>query len=676
MKKTFALLIATLSLGATELEYRDSLTVIEKAEVRKSEQKVSILDTVSRATIEKNPEANIIDLLDGTPGVQKKIDCSVCNTAQIKLMGLNGTYSQILVNDLPVFSGLGTTYGIEQMPLVTADRIEIIKGASGVQHGNSAIAGVINVVQGPISQDPTCYLKMNYGHHNEQQYEGSFSSRIPNTGTGLEIGFSYHNSPLIDNDSSTQMIDVAEFDRVSFAARISQFLGDKFELTAKAQVQYEDRFGGTHTSDRSTIGSYTPDSSWVNHWGDTIKQEVVYQEYVRTKRVQYEMGLTTYMGDYLRNESRVNYLQHFQESWYGYLDLRALQDLLYLASDFIWELDKNEILGGVTYTYDAFIDNRSIGIHTNHIPALYVQDLFAPSEKWDIMGGLRFDHHSVHGPIFSPRFATSFYGMKNFIWKLSAGRGFRTFNLFSENHSAITSEVYYLEPVGDLDPETSWSFTLNGEYAKTFHKNFSLAAEATIYHTRIDDYIQSTYKKEYTQDGRQKVAYQNLDGTILTEGVEGVLTLKLPLSLTVEGGGNLFNYRSKGNSTKKFAYFAPEYTALAGIDWNSEKLGLSIGADMNYVGPQLLREVRFGEKTLLPERKSPAFAIVDAQIEKSFGSLTLSLAMQNIGDFCQSKEEPIFFTDGWYYQTTSVWGPMKGRTLYAGIRYNGNFSKK
>lgn len=667
------LILAAFSLLSAEekIHEQEDISVSASVVELSSEQRVSVVDTVGRFDIEKSPESNIMDLLDGKPGVRKKVDCSVCNTAQIRLLGLNGAYAQVLVDGLPLFSGLGTVYGIEQIPLVTVDRIDVIKGSSSVQHGNNAIAGVINIVHGPIAPEPRSFLKMSYGSHNEQNYEGAFSTRINHTGTGLQVAFNYNNSPRINMDESTQMMDVAEFDRVGFSTRVSQWLNSKMELTARANVGFEDRFGGTESADRTTIGDFKPDSTEING------QPAVYQEYVRTKRVNYEMGLRSDITDKLVNETRVSYLQFNQKSWYGYLNLNAQQDLLYTVSDFTLYLEKHELLAGLSYTYDSFQDNRSIGTHAYHIPALYVQDIYSPTLNWDLMAGVRFDYHNVHGSIVSPRFAATYYGLPHFIWRLSAGKGFRTFNLFSENHSAITSQVYYLVPNDSLDNEDSWSFTLNGQFSRTFSDNFSIAAEATAYHTRIENYIQEIRQPEYTQDGSQKVEYLNLEGTMLTEGLEGVLTLGLPGHISLEAGANLFNFRTDGEGSKGFIYFAPEYTALAGLKWDSPKAQVHASFDMNYVGPQLLPEVRLGQNNLiLPERESPSYAIFNAQVEKSFGPLTLTMALQNIGDFYQSSEEPIFYSDHeWRYITTSVWGPMKGRTFYAGFRFNGGMKK-
>jgi outer membrane receptor for ferrienterochelin and colicins len=637
----------------------------------KSEDKSAVVDTVSRLQIEKSVSGNLIDLLDGKPGVRKKVDCSVCNTAHIRLLGLNGAYSQILIDGIPAYSGLGNVYGIEQIPLVNIDNVLIIKGASSVRHGNNAIAGVVDIIHKPISYDTKTYLKMMFGQHNEQNYDAYFSTFVEKSKTGLQVSMGYASSPRIDMDESTPMMDVAEFDRINFSTRISQEIKDNIELFANAQVSYEDRFGGTQSSSRKWVGSFQPESTYVNEWNDTIIQPLVYQEYARTKRVNYEAGLKSEITPVVTNESRISFIQHFQNSYYGYLSLQALQNMLFAVSDFHFDFYKNKLLAGASFTYDKFSDDRSIGSHLYTIPAVYLQNIFVINpELFDISLGLRNDFHNVHGNILSPRFAINYYPNHHLNFKATAGRGFRTFNLFSENHSATTSDVYHLEPTDNLSQESSWTFALNAQYSQFWKVNWGITAEMTGYQTMITDYIQVQYLPQYTIDGRRIVSYKNLDGTAITRGFEGVIRFSLPKGFVIEGGGNLFYFESKKETEKNFAYYSPNHTALGKIEWNERKSGVGLSFDWNYTGKQLLREVRFGEKLIMPQRHSAPYSIFNAQIDKKFARWTLTAACQNIGDFYQSKVEPIFYADGWYYLTTSVWAPIKGRTFYGGVRFN------
>jgi outer membrane receptor for ferrienterochelin and colicins len=637
----------------------------------KLEDKYAVVDTVARAEIEKTTASNLLDLLDGKLGVRKKVDCSVCNTAHIRLLGLNSAYSQILINGVPAYSGLGNVYGIEQIPLVNIDNVLIIKGASSVRHGNNAVAGVVDIIHKPIPFDTKTYLKMMFGHHNEQNYDAYFSTYAEKTKTGVQVSMAYANSPRIDMDNSTPMIDVAEFDRVNFSTRLSQEVKNT-EFFANAQVGYEDRFGGTQSSSRKWVGSFQPESVYVNEWGDSVFVPLIYQEYAKTKRVNYEIGAKTQISPIVVNESRISFIQHFQDSYYGYLSLKALQNYLFAVSDFHFDFYRNKLLAGASFTYDKFYDDRSIGSHLYTIPALYLQNIFVINDEFlDLSVGMRGDFHNVHGFILSPRFALNYYANHHLNFKATAGKGFRTFNLFSENHSATTSDVYYLQPTDNLRQESSWTFALNAQYSQFWRLDWGITAEATAYQTMISDYIQVNYLRQYTNDGRQIVRYENLDGTAITRGIEGAVRFSLPKGFAVESGANLFHFNAqKGNTDKNFAYYSPNYTALAKIEWNERKSGVGLSFDYNYTGRQLLREVRFGKKEIMPQRYSRPYSIFNAQIDKKFSRWTLTFACQNIGNFYQSKIEPVFYSDGWYYLTTSVWAPMKGRTFYGGIRFN------
>lgn len=628
------------------------------------------VDTVGQRVIEQAMECNILDVLDGKQGLRKKVDCSVCNTAQIQFIGLKGAYTQILYDGIPSYSGLGMIYGIEQIPMTNIDRIEIVKGVGHVKYGNNAIAGVINIVPKKIPPAPTVHLKMNYGHHNEQNYSTAFSARVRNT--GIQASFNRNTSPMI-NMNDDDMNDVAEFERHAFTTRLTQTIREHIELSGNVSVSSEDRFGGTETSSRRWIGQFQPESTWVSANGNIIHQPLIYQEYVQSKRVSYEGGMKLILTEKLLHELRISFLEHYQNSYYGYLNLEAKQHILHIENDFHYTSKCHDLLAGIAYNFDGFTDNRSFGSHNYHVPSVYIQESYKPSEDWDIMGGIRYDYHNIHGSILSPRLGLRFGGFDHFVFRVNGGRGFRTFNLFSENHAATTSDVYYLLPIDDLRAERSWSVLVNAEFSIQ-NKIFGIACDLSAYHTRIKDYIQPYYLPKYTVDGRQMVKYCNLDGNTIAQGLEFTGSLLLPGGFSIDIGGNLLDNYSTSRSNYGTIYYSPDYMANGQIVWRSERIGMEINLNGNRVGPQKLREVRFGPVLVLSERTSPSYMLFNLQIEQDFKPFTFTIAVRNFTDFYQAKKEQIFFSKGWYYQTTSVWGPMKGRTFYFGIRFNNSFN--
>jgi len=638
------------------------------------DDRVAIVDTVTRAQIEKSMATNLLDLLDGMPGIRKKIDCSVCKTAHIRLLGLNGAYSQILTNGLPVFSGLGNIYGIEQIPLVNIENILVIKGPSSVRHGNNAIAGVVDIIQRPIPPETQTYVRAMYSNFNEQYYDAFFSTYLKETETGVQVSMNYVNSPRIDISGCLPLMDdVPEFDRIAFSARVTQKAGENTQIEANAQVAFEDRFGGSQATDRRWIGVFRPESTYVDNWGNTVNQPLIYSEYARTRRVNYGIGSKTDITPRIVNENRVSFIQHHQESYYGFLNLEALQNMVFGVSDFTFNFDRNQLLAGASFTYDQFEDNRSLGTHLYTIPATYLQNTFLFNDYLDASAGARLDFHNVHGTIFSPRFAVNYSPNHHLNFMATAGRGFRTFNLFSENHAAITTALYVLDnaSIENLRQESAWSFALNARYEQFWLLNLGFTTQLTAYQMRVKDYIYAHYQSRFTTDGRQLVQYSNLDGTAITQGIEGAARIVVPKGFSFDLGANILHFESRNQTYPNFSFYSPARTGLVRTTWDPRRSGIAVSADWNYTGRQLLREVRLGTNLIEPQRHSDPYSIFNAQIDKRLGKWTFSAACLNIGDFYQAKVEPIFYTEGQSFLTTSVWGPVKGRTFWFGVRFNG-----
>ncbi len=670
-KASLTITLMSLSIWAGAGHYHDTISVVEKrtAPILTKEQTLTV-DVINRETIEKSTSNNIIDLLDGKPGLRKKYDCSVCNTAQIRLLGLNGAYTQVLSNGIPSYSGLGMIYGLEQMSLANVEQVEIIKGVGDVHHGNSAIAGAINVVQRDIPQTPQAFFKVLYGNHLEKNHEAFFSGKVKKT--GIQVSASQSSSPMLNMDGS-EMNDVAEFERSSFNLRLTQDFTSRFSAFATMSNSAEDRFGGTESSSRKSIGEYQSDSTSFNNWGDTMHRPLIYQEYVQTKRSSYELGVTSNITDILTSETRCSFLEHYQNSYYGPLNLEAKQRIFYIENKFNLLLDEHDILFGILYNYDNFVDDRSIGTHEYHVPAIYLQDTYFPHTDWEIMGGVRYDKHNIHDHLFSPRMGLKYSGLQNVTFKLNGGMGFRTFNLFSENHSATTSDVYELIDNPNLDAEQAFSTIFTTTFSNDRKNRFAFTTDFSIYHTRISDYIQAFYMKQYTSDGRQKVEYRNLGGETVSQGIEATTSIHMPLGFSVDLGVNLFdNYSTEGGEQSKI-YFSPKYMALGAVSWHSDRHGINFSVDGNRVGSQLLRPVQFGSKVIKPERGSETYNIFNFKAEKNFKPFTLMFSIDNFTDFYQAQVEPIFYAEGWYFQTTSVYAPVKGRTFYFGLKYNYTF---
>ncbi len=628
-----------------------------------------------RGDLDRAVSNNILDVLDRQPGLFKQIDCSVCNTAQIRLLGLNGAYTQVLVDGVPSHTGLSMIHGIEQIPLANIERIEVIQGVGSVRHGGNAVAGIINIVTARPGPVPEANVSVRYGDSNEQDYQASYSGM--HGGKGVQFSFAKHSSPQINSDGN-HVYDVAEFDRSTFSGRLSVPLGSRVSLFYAFQAGSEERFGGTVSSSRRWIGDFQPESTFTDGFGQTVTQPLIYQEYVQSRRVSYETGYTAHLDGGLVQSSRINFTEHYQNGYYGYQHLEAKQRLLFVENDWTWYRPRHEISLGASYQDDSFRDNRSLGNHSHRVPALYAQDIWNPADDWRVLAGVRGDFHNVHGLLFSPRAGLHYGGIPELGLRINAGAGFRTFNLFSEDHAAVTTALYVPDPLDGLDAERSWSVVTGAEWFPLARTNtlWNVVLDASAYQTWITGFIQPRYLPEFTVDGRQRVRYENLDGRTVARGLQLTGELTSPFGLEFDGGINLLdNYNTRSGEQTRL-YNTPRHTASLAASQTFARTGTTLLADAAHVGPQRLREVRFGpppesgpdDGLVQPERESESYRIFNAGIEQRLGAFVASLSVRNIGDFYQARREPVFYSHEYNVITNSVFAPLKGRSIHLGIR--------
>ncbi|MDY0280886.1 MAG: TonB-dependent receptor plug domain-containing protein [Salinivirgaceae bacterium] len=228
---------------------------------RKTETPV-IVNIMSRKNLEAVQACNISEGLKFQPGLRIETDCQTCNYTQLRMNGLGGGYSQILINGRPVFSPLIGLYGMEQIPANMVDRIEVVRGGGSALYGSSAIGGTVNIITNiPKSTD----YSVSYTTHqiNKQALDNVMSANITmvskkrNAGAVLFVNRQYreaYDHPGVTlNVDGTQTIERDGFSELP-ELRNNSFGGNLFyQPTPNQKVElnftslYEYRYGGEIT---------------------------------------------------------------------------------------------------------------------------------------------------------------------------------------------------------------------------------------------------------------------------------------------------------------------------------------------------------------------------------------------------------------------------------------------
>lgn len=624
----------------------------------------------------KNPTASIFEALQNVNGVRPQVNCNVCNTGDIHINGLEGPYTLVLIDGMPIVSGLGTVYGLSGIPNSLIEQIEIVKGPASTLYGSEAVGGLINIITKNNLTAPVFSADSFATDWGEYNLDIGTKVTIGKK-TSLLLGVNYfkYDNPIDNNGDN--------FTDLTLQDRISVFQKWNFErkksriFTLAGRFFYEDRWGGEM--------QWTPEF----RGGDEIYGESIY-----TRRWEV-------LGKYqLPFEEQLmlsfSYNDHSQNSVYG--DVPYLADQRIGFTQLTWDkiLSKHSILAGTALRYNYYDDNTpatsdTIGNKPDEvvIPSVFLQDEIAFNKKHSLLLGARYDYDDRHGSIFTPRGAYRFKFTDNDILRLNAGTGFRVVNLFTEEHAALTGsrEVVITE---ELKPERSFNVNLN--YLKKIYSGNGtfVTLDASLFYTNFQNIIIPDYDTNPNQ-----IIYDNLNGKSVSKGVSANVDIALPNSFKVMFGGTLQDVSNTENGITKRQILTESYSANWGLSYTIRPWHLTLDYTGNLYGPMRLPtlggsdprrdfsptwsiqniqftyggmknfEIYAGVKNLLNWTPNNGNPFIIARANDPFDK---EVTFDNNGNAVATANNPNALT----FDPTYVYGPNQGIRLFLGLRYTLN----
>ncbi len=609
------------------------------AAVGESPVKVQI---VPASVLQRNATNNLSETVQYVNGLYTQVDCGVCYTNNIRINGMEGPYTAILIDGMPLMSSLASVYGLNGINPAMIEQLEIIKGPSSTLYGSEAMAGVVNVITKDPRFTPRWTLDLSATSDAEANVDFAVSSD-PGDLTGLVSGNLAYNDRFVD-DNGDGFSDFPLVRRgILFAkGELSEDGQRRGGLTAR--YLFEDRFGGVKAWERRHRGS-----------------DSLYGESVVTNRVELIGSWLPGWSDRLRLEG--SYTFHHQDSYYG--DERYLANQHVAVANLLWSERRgpHDLLAGLTARYQAYDDDTPATSEAERrlIPGLLIQDEVRWSPGFSTLAGLRADQHDDHGLILSPRLALKWEPWESTALRLNAGTGFRVVNLFTEDHAALTGarEVVI---VSELQPERSRSVTLNLNQVLEFGPS-PMMVDLDLFHTHFSNKI----VPDYDQDPNL-IVYDNLPGHAVSRGVSLAFNQNVDFErLLYTVGVTVQDVYTVRDGTREDEFFAPRVRAVASATWDVRALPLSVDYTASLTGP--MRMPSFDEPFARPER-SPTYSVHNLQATwRLGGGSDLYLSVKNVFDYSQPSplidpERP--FGDA--FDTTYVYGPLRGRYLMLGMR--------
>ena len=531
--------------------------------VKRLESAVPV-EVYSPTFFKKNPTPSIYDALQNINGVRPQLNCGVCNTGDIHINGLEGPYTLVMIDGMPIVSSLSTVYGLSGIPNSLVERIEIVKGPASSLYGSEAVGGLINIITKNPTNAPTFSADYFTTSYFESNLDLGTKFNVGKKATSL-IGINYFNYDQVIDKDKDNFTDVTLSERISVFNKWSFKRNHNRLFTIAARGMYEDRWGG--------------DIRWEKKYrgGDEIYGESIY-----TKRAELIGSYQLPFEEKLMLSFSGNV--HYQDSRYGTTSYIANQKIGFLQLTWDKKIGRNDLLAGIASRYTYYDDNTTATKEAENtwLPGIFVQDEITFSPKSQVLLGMRYDYNSIHGSIFTPRFAYRFKASENTIFRLNAGTGFRVVNLFTEDHAALTGSRDVIIK-NDLKPEQSINVNLNYIQKINFGNGTFMGIETTAFYTRFSNKIISDY-----ETNPNEIIYDNIDGYAISQGISTNVDLNFPSGLKFIVGATVLDNKNVENGISERPFLTENFTGTWSVSYKIQPWNLSMDYTGNVYSPMKL----------------------------------------------------------------------------------------
>jgi len=427
---------------------------------------VNVLDS---RVLQLTQSLNLSEGLSFQPGIRVEKDCQTCNYTQVRMNGLPGSYTQILINSRPLFSSLAGLYGLEQLPASMIERVEIVKGGGSVLYGSSAVAGTINI----ITKDPTSNSfelsstgSTIQGESNDIQTDLYTSLIHPKRNSGLSLLVSHRDRQAWDANADG-FSELAQFKNLSMG--VNGFVNPDKDSKLRLSMNgiHEIRNGGDRLNKEPHLRQQSEYRDSKIAAGNVDYSRSFY-------RIRSSMEL--YAGAQLT--SRDHYTGSFGSDGYGNSENQTFiggGQFNYTLLNFI--SGKNILTAGLEYQYDYVFDeikayNYLVNQETFQTGA-FIQSDWDLHPKINFVSGLRItSHNKTDHFIYSPRFSLLYKIHPRVQARISRSQGFRAPQAFdADMHIAFSGGGVALTTIDpNLKAEQSSSYNASLDYNAAFEK--------------------------------------------------------------------------------------------------------------------------------------------------------------------------------------------------------------
>ncbi|AFM05938.1 outer membrane receptor protein [Bernardetia litoralis DSM 6794] len=631
---------------------------------------VSQNETITTNDLKKDACCTLSESFQTNASVDATTADAVTGSRQIKMLGLDGVYSQLLIEGMPMMRGLNIRSGLQFIPGTWVSSIDINKGAGSVVNGYESITGQINTqLVSPKNTIEKNENLLNLYFNPSGRLEANLNLTHHINSKWNAVTLLHASSAMTENDrNNDDFLDMPKYYHVNALNRW-KYNGKKINAQFGIRLLDEKRFGGQL--------DYEPTSK-----SDIINNDISQQFYgveMNTRRIEGWAKLGFFLGDNFSIGNQITANYHELNQIWGQKFYEGQEEYFFYNGISDWTIsDKHLLRSGVSFVYNNtsqnYIDYQNepdeelILNRKEYIPAIFAEYTFNRDGDFTAVAGVRSDFHNLYGTQISPRLNLKWNPAKNTVFRASAGRGFRVANPIVEN-SRFFASSRTLTMNSDLQPEIAWNT------GASFVQGFNIAkrkGKITVDFYRTDFENQVVLNVENPSE----IRFDNLDGKSYAnsfqiqaeyeffQGFKAVFAYKYyDVKTTIENELVSVPYTTKNRFFTNLEYQTKNKKWA--FDWTGQVIGSQRLPD-SYDDTN--------NNQVVASSESSAYFLMNAQITRNFTisnkPLEVYVGGENLTNYSQTN--PILNSEnpfGNNFDTSNIYAPIMGTMGYMGLRF-------
>ena len=607
------------------------------------------MEQLSSLDLKKAACCNLGESFESNATVDVTYKDAVSGSKEIQVLGLSGSYTQLLTENAPLLQGIGLTYGLNSIPGTLIDAISVVKGPGSVILGHQSMSGMVNVdLKDPLRSDR---FFVNIFRDQNQRSEANIDLAHPfSPHLGALLAIHADMSPMKMDQNRDGVLDMPLTRNLSLLNKW-KYINKGWISQNSFRYMSEERAGGS---------IYAIDGR---------ADSVTYFQQLSTHRMEF-YGRTGYVIPGEKYNSigfQYGLVSHLQQGFYGLTNYTGEQRVadFRLIHDIAWSAS-NTLNSGISFRH--LLSNENFGKLSvdkeENVPGAFLENTYLIDKRFSLVAGLRADLFQER--IFiTPRANAKWALNTTTELRVNAGTGWRTTDILAENPSLLASRRTIVLR-SNLRPEQALNLGVN--FTKRFVLDYRKGSfEIDAYRTLFSNKIIPNFESDSTS---RLVIFDNLKEKAFSDNIQVELAYEVFKNLHVKTAYKFLHVYQLINSKPQELCFIAKNRFFLNLFYESFNRKWTCNATLQGYGRKRLPSTLNNPIAYRMDLYSPAYSTVNAQINRVYKKIELYLGCENIFDYRQSKalidpEHPY----GAWFDTSFIWGPLEGRKVYLGLRY-------